>query len=165
MDLHRRHRQHSVDVLFVLLLFCVLAICALSVVTIGAGVYRNTVAGMDDNYSTGTSLAYLTTKIRQNDIGGAVYVGEVEGSPALVLEHNYEAGVWCTYIFHDGGALKEVMLPQGTPCTLLDGQTILEVERFSISRETDRLLRLAAVDQNGVEVSVLAALRSEEQPV
>lgn len=156
----RQGARYTVDILFVLVLFCVLAICALSVVLIGANVYRGTVQRMDDSFSSTTSLNYMANKIRQNDIEGAVYLSEVEGTPAVVLERTFNETEFTTWIFHDAGYLREVMVRKGETVHLSDGLAILQISRFSMEQESEDLLRFATWDQSGSEVSILIAVRS-----
>lgn len=159
--MQRRGTRHTVDVLFVLMLFCVLAICALSVVLIGAGVYRDAVARMDDNFYTGSSLSYISNKIRQNDVGGTVYVAQVEGTPALVMERVFNEQPYCTYIFHHDGYLREVMTRKDNAVALTDGQAILETGYFGIAQREEGLLEFTARGKGGEETSVLLSLRSQ----
>ena len=50
MNRFRTQKDHVVDFLFTLALFCVFAASALTVVVTGANVYRQTVRRMDQNY-------------------------------------------------------------------------------------------------------------------
>lgn len=149
------------DIPFALLLFCVLAACSLAVILIGAGVYRDTVARADETFFSGTSLAYLSNKIRQHDAQDAVYLGQVEEVSALVLEQDFNQGRFATYIFHHDGSLREVMARVGEEVLLTDGQEILPVGRFEAVWEEEGLLRLT-VRERGVESSLLVALRCGE---
>ena len=48
----RNENKHMVDVLFVIILFCVFAVSALILVMIGANVYKKTVNDMDSNFNS-----------------------------------------------------------------------------------------------------------------
>ncbi|MDR2908619.1 MAG: DUF4860 domain-containing protein [Oscillospiraceae bacterium] len=153
--------RHMTDILFTLSLFCVLAASALLVVITGARVYRGITAQMDKNFMTGTSLTYISNKIRQNDESGAVYVGDVEGKPALVLERSFEGGSYETWIFYDGGALKEVMVPAGTRVTPGLGQQVVEVSGFVMEQIRSDLFRFTATDEEGGSASLTVGLRTQ----
>lgn len=158
--LQKRRNVHVVDTLFTLALFCVLAATALMVVTIGANVYKGIIGRMDDNFSSSTALTYISNKIRQSDELGGVHLDEVEGSPALVLEKTYNDTVFQTWIYHDGGYLKEVTVRSGDELTLNSGLSIVEVSRFFIEQESDSLLRFTSQDKDGNVVSLLINLRT-----
>ena len=81
----RREQEHSVDVLFILALFCVFAGSAVLVMTFGANVYQRTVSQMEENYNTRVSLSYVANQVRQHDEKGCITLETLEGSPALVL--------------------------------------------------------------------------------
>ena len=92
----KQERNHIVDVLFVLALFVVFTLSALVLVILGANVYRQTVSYMDENYEARTAYSYLTEKVRQNDVYGSIYVGELEGSRALVLTREINDTTYAT---------------------------------------------------------------------
>ena len=85
----KQERNHIVDVLFVLALFVVFTLSALVLVILGANVYRQTVSYMDENYEARTAYSYLTEKVRQNDVYGSIYVGELECQDVLIKEKLY----------------------------------------------------------------------------
>jgi len=154
--------SYMIDVLFTLALLCVLAASALMVVLIGANIYKETVWRMDQNFSTSTSLMYVSTKIRQNDASGDVFLSKVDSLPALVLENTYNGIVYQTWIYHDNGALYEIPLVQkGTAVRRGDGHSVVEVGRFYISEEAGGLFRFTSQNKDGNSVSLLISLRSE----
>lgn len=158
--LRQRRSGHMMDTLFTLALFCVLAATALMVVTIGANVYKDVIARMDDNFSSSTALTYISNKIRQNDELGGISVQEVDGTPALVLETTRNENTYQTWIYHDSGYLKEVMVAAGEPVSLESGLSIIEVSRFYIQQESDELMRFTSQDKDGTTVSMLVHMRT-----
>ena len=68
------YQQHMIDILFVLSLFCVFAVSSALLILFGADIYKKTVQQMENNYSTRTSIAYITEKIRQSDIEHAIKI-------------------------------------------------------------------------------------------
>ena len=73
--MNQKQDKHIVDVLFVIGLFCIFALSSFFLISIGANIYRKTVAHMDENFNTRTSLSYVVEKIRQADSEGAVSIG------------------------------------------------------------------------------------------
>ena len=82
--------RHMVDILFVLTLFCVFALCALTLVTLGANVYQRTVDHMESNFESRTPTSYITQKVRQADWENGVYVTQFDGIEALLMKQTIQ---------------------------------------------------------------------------
>ncbi|MDD3193197.1 MAG: DUF4860 domain-containing protein [Oscillospiraceae bacterium] len=154
-------KDHVVDFLFTLALFCVFAASALMVVVIGANVYKQTVKSMDDNYDSRTSLTYVAEKVRQNDAADAVKIDRVGDSTALVLSQQTGAGTYETWIYVYDGYLREVFVAQGAPVKETDGQPIKEQESFSVEKDGSRLT-LTAGGEGGETRQMTVFLRCGE---
>ena len=61
-----KEEQHSIDFIFVLLLFCVFSLSILSVVYIGSHIYTSTTQTMEMNYNQNTVMQYIIEKVRKN---------------------------------------------------------------------------------------------------
>ncbi|MDD2954828.1 MAG: DUF4860 domain-containing protein [Oscillospiraceae bacterium] len=130
-------KKHALgtEFLFALALLCVFALCSVLLVTIGGGVYRDIVAGMDENYALRTSLSYAATKVRQGDREGGVSLRDANGVEALVLEEPLGDRTFETWIYHKDGKLWEVFMEQGGEFDLSGGMEIMEIERFAFDWE------------------------------
>ena len=53
-----RRRNHSIDVVFALVLFCTFAVSVLMVLIMGASSYRSVTDAMDENYEDRTGAGY-----------------------------------------------------------------------------------------------------------
>ncbi len=144
-----RKKQHVIDIVFVLCLFCVFAILSLFVVVMGANVYQGISADMTENYNVRSSVTYLTEKIRQNDIQGGVSLREFDGKNALVLTDNLEGQKYETWIYAKDGALYEILITAGTEIAPGDGQMITEIADLQMESLGDSLLKVTAVDLDG----------------
>ena len=143
-----KRNTHIVDIIFILSLFCIFPASALLVVLMGADVYQGITKDMDHNYSSRSSISYVTEKIRQHDSKGQVFVGNLEGEPALILTQNYNNEVYETWIYRDGNHLKEIMVAAGTTVNPGDGQELMEVSDFQLEA-ADQSIRIAAADEDG----------------
>lgn len=143
-----KRNTHIVDIIFILSLFCIFTASALLVVLMGADVYQGITKDMDYNYSSRSSISYVTEKIRQHDSEGQVFVGNLEGEPALILTQNYNNEIYETWIYRDGNHLKEIMVAAGTPVNSGDGQELMEVSDFQLEA-ADQSIRIAAADEEG----------------
>lgn len=134
---HKEENRHIVDVLFVLALFCVFAISALMLVTIGANVYQKTVNNMDTNYSSRTAFSYVTEKIRQNDETQTISVGSLEDRPAIVLTQEIDDRLFHTYLYEYEGYLTELFTSADLNLggdILKAGHQLIPLEDFAITQ-------------------------------
>lgn len=140
-------KQHIVDVLFMIALFCVFASSALFVVLIGANVYRQTTEQMDQTDISRTSLLYLSEKIRQSDRVGSISIGTVGGQDALILEQELEGNDYLTYIYSYDGFLRELFVSKEHQVSPEEGQEILQLKEMQI-RQKDGMYWFTATDEN-----------------
>ena len=148
-------RPHIVDFLFSLALFCVFAVCAFSVIIIGAGVYRRIAQNMEDTASAGTAFAYVTEKLRQHDREGGIAVSDVEGRTALLLTDTVNGAEYETWIYSSGDALCEAVVKEGTAFSPSPEDEILKIRDFTITLREDGFLELSARNGQGAETSCL----------
>ena len=80
-----KQKNHVVDLLFSLALFCVFAASALTIVIMGADVYQKSVNDMNRNSTIRTSLSYLSEKIHQNDAENAIRIDQLNDLPSCLL--------------------------------------------------------------------------------
>jgi hypothetical protein len=152
-------RSRMVDVVFALALFCVFTASLLTVILLGADVWRRTADGMQQNFALRTSLAYVSEKIRRSDAVGAVYLGELDGLPALILEQDVTGSVYRTYIYHHDGALREILAGPDAVVSPESGQSIAGISAFWVEQAADGLLLISCADSDGTTFSVFAGLR------
>ena len=156
--------RHIVDILFVLALFGVFAASALMLVTLGANVYKQTVADMTDNFTERTAYSYVTEKIRQNDTADTVEIGELNGVPALVFTKQSGEETFCTYLYLYDGYLKELYTRKNSFAgndILPAGQNILPLNAFTMEACRNGLIKLTLEPEIGNPVTIYAALRSD----
>lgn len=159
--MRRKHLQnHAADFLFTLSLFCVFAVCALLLVSMGVQVYRSTARYLEDTYSARTALSYVAEKLRQHDSAGQAALTSLDGSTALLLTDEIEGSVYETYIYPDGDYVCELVVREGTEVSADMGQQILRAEGFSITSLDDGFLRFTAPDSEGQTYSFILHLRS-----
>lgn len=153
-------KRRSPETFFVMALFCVFALSAVVLALLGAGVYRNTADQMDTTFDRGAAMAYLRTKIRQGDQAGAITVGDLGGTTAIIIESQQDDRSYYTYLYYHDGALKELYAMPGSGAGPEMGEQIVELTDFQIQQQTDRMLLLTAVDRQGDTSQVSVYLRS-----
>ena len=116
-----------IDILFVLIIFCVFSASALASLTLGGSVYKNILAQSQARHDERTSFFYIWTKIKNSDEYGRVYVDNFDGTPALVLEEDLSGQRYLTYIYCHDGWVKELFGTATSEYKLSDGQSILDL--------------------------------------
>lgn len=155
-------RNHIISILCTISLFCVFAISGISVVTLGANVYKGIVADMDANYTSRTCLSYLRSKIRQNDEKDSVSVAQLQsGKTALVLTQQYYGTSYETWIYAWEGSLKELFTQSEKNPDFENGQTILNISEFSVCLAQKNLLEIHVTDVEGKPNTLYINLQSE----
>ena len=155
-------KSHVIDAVFILCLMFLFVLSALSVITIGANIYKKNVSAMSDNYSHRIASAYVTEKVRQADNQGRVYVEDLFEGHALVLQDEIDGVLYNTYIYSYDGYLMELyaradlkdIYPQS-------GQKILEITSFNVDYVSDSLLSVDLILKDGEDESMFIARRSE----
>lgn len=137
--MNHKQENHIIDILFVIALFCIFALSAVFLITIGANIYGKTVSHMESNFNGRTSFAYVTEKIRQADKSGAVSVGDLEGHPALLITDKQGDTEYITYIYEYEGYLKELLVRKDTPLGPFAGQDIMAVTEFTLNQINESL--------------------------
>jgi hypothetical protein len=153
-------QNHMIDFLFPVLLFFIFTLSALSVLLMAANVYQSTTEQSLMNYTSITSLSYISEKIHQNDEAGAVTIGKLDGQDALILKHTGEEETYCTYIYVYDQELREFFAKEDADVSVSSGRTILTVEDFSMEQVKDGLFRFSCTDTDGNSASTLVSLRT-----
>lgn len=138
--MEEKQPKHIIDTLFVIALFCLFALSAIFLITIGANIYGRTVNNIEDNFSNRTALAYITEKVRQSDNAGSLSIGAFHGCPALIITSKIENTEYCTYLYEYDGYLREIMLRRGMAIDPAIGQSIIAVSDFSLTPINDHLM-------------------------
>ncbi|MCD8074485.1 MAG: DUF4860 domain-containing protein [Lachnospiraceae bacterium] len=150
-----RQRQHSTNTFFTFLLLLAFALFALLLAGTGAVVYQNSVASLEENYTSRTAVAYVAEKIRQYDSDGQISFSSVEDLPALALHSALDASAaTITYIYFYDGSLCELYVREETTPTAAMGTAMVELSDFTIEQEKT-LLRVTVVSTEGEEMSLL----------
>lgn len=156
----KNERRHMVDLLFVLTLFCVFALCSILLIAVGAKVYQNTINSMEKHFTSTTSLSYIVEKIRQNDTQDGVNVQKFGGNDALVLNSTYNDELYCTYIYSYAGQLKELFTKKDITLSPEAGRNILAISDFFITKLDDGLYEITLVDDDLKSETIIISSKS-----
>jgi len=158
--MNQKQDKHIIDVLFVIGLFCIFALSSIFLISIGANIYRKTVAHMDENFNARTSLSYVVEKIRQADTEGAISIGTFEGNPAVILSSEVNGIRYHTYIYEYHGMLKELMERSDVTLSVSAGQDILAMEQFELMEVNDHLVQCTLKTPEENTISFYICIRS-----
>ena len=153
----KSENNHVVDVIFVLALFAVFAVCALMLVSIGAGVYQKTVDDMNANYNSRTAYSYVAEKIRQNDEEGSIGISDMGGNPVLVLSETVDDKVYSTYLYAYEGYLRELFVSPDFKFddnSVTAGQKLIPVKKFDLEQVSDNLYSFSMVTEDDQDIEL-----------
>ena len=158
----RTSKKHVIDTVFVICLMLLFLLSALTIIAIGASIYKKNVAQTNDNYAQRVSIAYVTEKVRQSDVSGSIFVRELFGQNVLVFQQEVNGDLYNTYIYCHEGYLMELFarddLESFYPQT---GQKILKINSFMIEKASDDLLRATITEEDGIEETVYISIPSK----
>ncbi|MCI8561152.1 MAG: DUF4860 domain-containing protein [Dorea sp.] len=155
----RVKQRHMIDFLFPVALFFVFALSALTVILLATKIYQSTTENSSLNYTSRTSLSYISEKIHQQD-SGKISLGTFSGCDALVLDQDMNGTAYHTYIYAYQNELKEIFLKDGARANASAGQTILKVQNFSMEQVSDSLFSFQCTDETGQTARSLISVRS-----
>ena len=152
--------HHIIDILFVLGVLVMSVVLGLFLIGAGTGVYKNLLSKADENERFRTPVAYITQKVRQYKTEGAVSVDDIDGIPALALKTTIQDADYITYLYAEGGSLKELFVPADIDKMHASaGLAITAVDAVTFSKEDDSLYVSVSVD--GQETSFLLSTPQE----
>ena len=143
-----KEQKHSIEVIFTMVTFLMYAMALLMFVSLGATVYRSVTQQMELHQTQRTAENYLREKVRQNDRAGDVSIGEIEGVPALQISQTVGGKEYVTYIFTEGGSLKELLVSAEKKAKMSDGTVLLSMEEVSFAEEQGCLTVTLQLDDN-----------------
>lgn len=142
-------RKHSMDSLFMILLFGFFVLFLLLLLLFSAKAYQTAVNGTKENNELRTAMSYITTKVHQHDVSDEVYVSSIEDTTALCLRDKIEGKEYITYIFLDEENLKELFTSADTIPVKALGTAFCPMHSFEILFKEHNLYQLSLEDSSG----------------
>lgn len=153
-------KASSIGLLFILLLFLSLTVCALFTMLIGAGVYENINDRMEGNYSGQTALSYISNQFKQSDIAESVFVENVDGTSVLVLEENLDDILYQTRIYYRDGHICEYYAEADLVFDLAAGLDVIEADALEFSQVKEGLIKVVLDPADGETQELYLSQRS-----
>ncbi len=148
------------DFLFPLSLFFVFFCSSIIVLLFAANIYESVVEDSNRNFETGTTLAYITEKIHQNDADGQIKISEFDGYEALEIQETYGDKLYKTYIYEMNGVLKEIFIQDGIQASANAGTTIMNIQDFDMTDKGNGLMEFTVTSLDGSSESVTIGIHS-----
>lgn len=150
--------------LAVLVLFGVFAGCVLGVLLTGADAYQRLTDRGQTSFDERTAAQYLTTRVRQADTAGSVFVGEFadqDGIDTLFLEEQIDGERYSTRVYCWDGYLCELFGAADGAFSPEDGEKVLKLRDLALSL-SDGVLQAELTGPDGQTQRLLLHLRSGE---
>lgn len=146
---------HSMDTVFVLILFAVFVITALFISTSGALAYKNAVSQMETRFNRQTCISYITAKLRANNEAGKISIGELDGISALCITDTIGDEKYVTYIYQCDGMVREMFCNAEISLDPNTGSALTEAKALEFSRDGNLFtVSLTDNDDNVITVYV-----------
>ena len=135
-----KSKFHSIDTLFVLLLFALFVTIALFITVSGASAYRSSARQMDERFNRQTCINYITAKIRANNEADKIGIGELDGISALCITDNFDGIKYVTYIYQYDGMVRELFCNAEISLPPSSGSALTEANGLSFERDGNLFL-------------------------
>lgn len=130
---HKLEQQHTIDTLFVLILFSLLAFTSLSIVYAGSRVYSSTTDTMEINSQNNIALDYIREKVHQADSQSNVHILKIDNMDVLCMSETYDKERYTTYIYCYKNQLRELFSKQEQPFSIEAGENIMNIDTLSMN--------------------------------
>ena len=147
-------RSRLLEIIPNFLLFFLFACCMFFVLISGAKSYKNVTAVMEEQFSVNTCISYVTAKVRHYDSEGAVTIGEIGDTDALLLKEKIKGEEYLTYLYCYDGSLMELFCSADMEVLPIDGQQIMDLDSLELSAEEDVVHFSCEINGKQAETSV-----------
>ena len=144
---------HSMDTVFVLILFAVFVVTALFISSSGALAYKNAVGQMETRFNRQTCVSYITAKLRANNESGKISIGELDGISALCITDSFGGEEYVTYIYQYDGMVREMFCSAEISLAPDTGSALTEAKSLEFSRDGS-LFTITLTDNNDIATTV-----------
>lgn len=144
---------HSMDTVFVLILFAVFVIAALFISASGALSYKKAVDQMETRFNRQTCISYITAKIRANNETEKISIGELNGINALCITDNFGGEEYVTYIYQCDGMVREMFCSAEISLEPNTGSALTEAKSLEFSRDGN-MFTVTLTDNNDIVTTV-----------
>ena len=154
-------KKRNLGFLLVLLVFAVFMVSVLLVLLTGADVVQSITERDQKSYDQRTIIQYISTRVRQADQAGAIFVRTAETGDRLVLQEDIDGLLFETTIYCYDGYLRELFAGAGSERDPEYGEPVLPAETLQIM-DQNSCLQVELQLPEGKEETLILYLRSGE---
>lgn len=154
-------QKHQTDGLAALIVFAIFAICIVMTLFAGAGVYKRINARDASAFTMRTMSQYITTRVRSSQSPDSIRVEKFGDTNALCITDEISGERYTTYIYLDGGYMKELYASDSSNIKPEYGEKLLEAELLDFSLQ-DGLLKVSAAAPEGERSDFSLNIRGRE---
>ena len=161
-------KQGGLTALATLLLFTVFAICTVFTLLAGADIYGKLAQRDRISYENRTLYQYLTTRVRQGDCPGMIFVADFDdnspkakGNTLFFCETIGSRQFFTRICCHDG-TVRELFCESGLDLLPSDGEALLEAQDLHFALVGNRLT-VTILSKDGREETLIIYLRSGKE--
>lgn len=166
----RSSQKHSIENVFVLVLFAIFAMTVVAVLALGANQYKSLVERDNNAYNKRIITSYVSAQIRGYDRTDAVEVGGF-ASPdvddevnTLHLLEKIDGIRYDLKIYYYQGKVYELFAAEDAEMKPEDGVAIMDAKDLHFEKKGS-LIRITSKDSEGRQNEATVSLRSEESGV
>ncbi len=132
----------AVELLLVMVLLLLFSMAALTLVASGSETYIDTVEKGNNQSALRIAQSYFHTKLRQNNVAGAIYLKQFDGveRKCLVIEDIEYHSDFVTVIYVKNGKLYETLIPVDGKLDPDMSFEICSIEGFEITEQSGGIL-------------------------
>lgn len=143
-----KNRRVKVTGIIVLMVFCIFAVCIMAVLFTGADVYGRLADSAGEQFDKRTAVRYLTTRVRQSDVAGDLWIEDFDGVSTLVFREEFEGEYYLTRVYCYEGYIRELFTSAEGIFLPRDGEKVLKAEGLDFTLEGELLtIELILADQ------------------
>ena len=165
--MRKQNRKRNMSSMLVLLLFAGFAVCILSVLLTGADSYQRLTTRDQASFNRRTAAQYITTKVRQYDRDGMLFVGDFESElpgesgNTLYLTELVDGEEYYTRLYCYDGYIWELYASPGGGFAFEDGEKVLPAQNMQFSMNGE-VLNVELEHPDGAIERFVLSLRSGE---
>ena len=157
MAMENKVKKHSMDIIFLMVLFLIFTFSAVSVLLMAVNSYRSVVYANEENANTRTAVAYVREQIRANDSSGNIDIADFDGTKAIKITK--EDGI-ILYMYNYDGYLMEMETKEGADVTPDFGNKIIEIRDMDFDWINNQLIEVDVVDASNNQEVVKIGIKS-----
>lgn len=144
-------RAHSIDFVFLLIIFFFFTFCGVSVLIMASSSYGRVVNRAEVTRDERAAVAYVREAVRQNDKSGVITYKKFSGVDAIHfdLEGDYERYLYC----YDG-ALKELFTKKGSGVGASAGNDVMALDEMTVKKKGSLLTVNMTKGEETVELDI-----------